>query len=224
MAVFRQAADGSSQPERLTKPEASVTHTPQSWSPDGSRLLISTHKGQAFALASLTLQDRRLTDFGNVHSAQPTEASFSPDGKWVVYQSAEPSRRRQLFVQPFPATGAKYLVPVGERSLTGGGQPYWNRKGAEIIVNAGPSLSYAVSFSATPQVRFGVPAEFSRVGRSEPNPATSRRGADAMPDGEHVIGVLGPGAANGERGVTAQPPIDVVLNWFDELRQKVPVK
>ena len=37
-AVFRQRADGTGTAERLTKPEAGSTHSPQSWSPDGANL------------------------------------------------------------------------------------------------------------------------------------------------------------------------------------------
>ena len=222
-AVFRQRADGSGNAERLTKPEAGMIHTPQSWSPDGAQMLISMQKAQEFTLSTMTVKDRQMTDFGNVHSVQPTEAAFSPDGKWILYQSAEPSKIRQLFVQPFPATGAKYLVPVGESSPSGGGHPFWNRKGAEIIINAGPALSFSVSFTATQQVQFGRPVEFTRVGRSEPNPASSRRGADAMPDGDHIVGVMAPGAVQ-RGGAPAQQQFHVVLNWFDELRQKVPTR
>jgi eukaryotic-like serine/threonine-protein kinase len=219
-AIFRQRADGSGTAERLTKPEAGVVHTPQSWSPDGAQLLISVLKDREYTLSTLTLKDRRMSPFGNVRSEQPTEASFSPDGKWVAYQSADPGKVRQIFVQPFPATGAKYLVPAGPATNgTGIGHPYWNRKGAELIMNAAPTISYSVSFTATPRVEFGPPASFPRLGRVEPNPATGRRGADALPDGEHVIGI---GAAGSGSASGLAPQFNVVLNWFDEVKQKVP--
>lgn len=65
---------------------------------------------------------------------------------------------------------------------------------------------------------FGQPADLPRRGRAEPDPATNRRNADAMPDGEHIIGVLSPGGAAAQPTLT--PQITVVLNWFDEVRQK----
>ena len=37
-----------------------------------------------------------------------------------------------------------------------------------------------------------------------------------MPDGEHVIGVMVGG------GESLLPQINIVLNWFDEVRQLVP--
>jgi serine/threonine-protein kinase len=220
-AVFRQRVDGTGTAERLTKPEAGTIHTPQSWSPDGAYLLTTVQKEREFTLTALSLKDRQLAPFGNVHSSQPTEASFSPDGKWVVYQSTEPPRLREVFVQPFPATGAKYGVPAAEESATGIGQPYWNRKGSEIVFNASPTQSFSVTFTSTPAVAFGRAMPFSRRGRTEPNPATGRRGADAMPDGEHVIGVAVAQIVQNS-GAPRTPVINVVLNWFDEIRQKVP--
>ena len=80
------------------------------------------------------MKDRQMTAFGGVRSAIPTEAAFSPDGRWIAYQSRETVTQSgtDVFVQPFPSTGAKYLVPQK------GGQPYWSRKGDELILNSGP--------------------------------------------------------------------------------------
>jgi protein kinase-like protein/WD40 repeat protein len=91
VAVFRQRADGSGAAERLTKPDAGTTHTPQSWSPDGAHLLTTVQKQSEFSLATLSMEDRQLTPFGNVESSQPTEASFSPDGNG--WSTSRPSRR-----------------------------------------------------------------------------------------------------------------------------------
>jgi len=219
-AVFRQRADGSGAAERLTKPEKGVVHTPQSWSANGSHLLITLQTDQQFGLQTVRLADRTLAPFGDVQSIEPTEAAFSPDGKWVVYQSRSPGRPREVLVQPFPATGAKYFVPTGPNTVNNGsGHPYWTRNGAEIVVNAAPTRSYAISFKTVPQVALGQPVDFPRVGRSEPNPATGRRAADAMPDGERIIGILA-GSQSGQVAST----ITMVLNWFADLRQRVASK
>jgi Tol biopolymer transport system component len=220
-AVFRQRADGSGSAERLTKAEQGVAYVPQSWSADGDHLLITKQKDQRFTLVTLRLTDRTLTPFGDVQSIEPTEAAFSPDGRWVLYQSRA-DRTREVFVQPFPATGAKYLVPAGPNTVPNGpGHPHWTRKGTEIVINAAPTQNYAISFKATPQVVFGQPVEFPRVGRNEPNPSLSRRAADALPDGERIIGVT---VAGGSQGLQMAQTITVVLNWFADLKQRMPVK
>lgn len=73
-----------------------------------------------------------------------------------------------------------------------------------------------------PRVSFGRPEDFSRVGRIEGSPNNTRRNSDAMPDGGHVIGVTTAGQTD-SGGATASQ-ITVVLNWFDEVRQRLPVK
>jgi Tol biopolymer transport system component len=220
LAIFRQRADGSGTAERLTKPEAGSVHTPQSWSPDGDHLLLTVQKDQQFTLWTMPMKDRRMTAFGDVRSAIATEAAFSPDGRWVAYQSYQSRETArgsttQVFVQPFPSTGAKYLVPQT------GVQPYWSWKGDELILNSSATQSFAIPVTNTPRVVFGRPQDFARVGRLEPS-VDGRRNADAMPDGQHVIGVTL--ASPSESGAALASQITVVLNWFEEVRQRAPTR
>ena len=106
--LFWQPADGSAVAERLTTPEAGASHAPESWSPDGAHILFSATSGPNTSLWTLSISDRKVTPFGAVQSAQPTNAVFSRDGRWVAYSSTEGGRR--VLVQPYPATGAKYDV------------------------------------------------------------------------------------------------------------------
>src|SRR5437667_12530984 len=54
-------------------------------------------------------------------------AQFSPDVRWLAYQSDE-SGQHQIYVQPFPGPGGKWQV-----SNEGGTQPRWNRNGKELF-------------------------------------------------------------------------------------------
>ena len=211
-AIFRQRADGSGLAERLTKPDAGARHAPQSWSRDGASLLITVEKDNQFALWTLSIKDKQAAPFGDVKSRTQIEASFSPDGRWVAYHGRESMNQSlpEVFLQPFPSTGIKHLVPQT------GGAPYWLPKTNELVLNTGPQRSVAIAVTTTPRVAFGRPTDFIRVGRIEGSPTTTRRNVDAMPDGEHVIGVV---PASGPEGFLSQ--ITVVLNWFDELRAKV---
>jgi hypothetical protein len=161
------------------------------------------------------MKEGRPAAFGDVHSNDLVEGVFSPDGRWIAYQEdeANDATPRQVFVQPFPATGAKYLARQG-------GHPYWSAKGDELILNIGPGSSVRIPFTTAPRVAFGQPEDFSRIGRTEGNPAASRRSVDSMPDGEHIIGVYTGGAT----GAIEEAQIQVVLNWFDEVRQRSPRK
>jgi hypothetical protein len=64
--------------------------------------------------------------YGDVGSSIPPNASFSPDGKWVAYDSWD-AGKFSLFVQHFPPTGTEYQA--GE----GGIFPVWSRNGDELF-------------------------------------------------------------------------------------------
>jgi Tol biopolymer transport system component len=102
VAIFWQPADGGVA-ERLTRPVQGESHTPESWSPKGDRFLFTITKGSDVSLWTFSLQDRKATPFGAVHSSNPTNAAFSPDANWVAYASTERSIPT-IYVQPFPAT------------------------------------------------------------------------------------------------------------------------
>src|SRR5262249_51547103 len=55
------------------------------------------------------------------------DGQFSPDGKWIAYQSNE-SGRFEIYVRPFPGPGGKIQI-----STSGGAQPRWNKNGKEIF-------------------------------------------------------------------------------------------
>src|SRR5262249_27355632 len=55
------------------------------------------------------------------------QGQFSPDSKWVAYQSNE-SGQSEIYVQPFPGPGGKFQI-----STNGGAQPRWNKNGNEIF-------------------------------------------------------------------------------------------
>ena len=78
----------------------------------------------------------------------------------------------------------------------------------------------AIGVKTTPRVEFGRSTEVSKLGRSEPSPQTARRNADALPDGRFIGVTNGGAAASG----SAASRIEVVLNWFEELKQRVPTK
>ena len=87
-----QPVDGGTA-ERLTKPDPGTSHVPESWSPDGEVLLFSATKDFVSSLWTFSLRDRKATPFGDVKgSSIPTNAMFSPDGRWVAYQTRKTRR------------------------------------------------------------------------------------------------------------------------------------
>ena len=219
LAIYRQRADGSGTAERLTEPDANVAHVPQSWSRDGKHLLFTViTKESERSLKVLTLDDRGVADYAGVPAL---DAVFSPDGRWVAYTIPNPGSipSTVVFIEPFPSTGAKYQMPQP------GGQPFWSPKGDELIMNTAPNSSTSFPLTLVP---FSVyePRPFPRQARIEGNPATTRRNVDMMPDNEHVIGLtslaLSTSTDDAQGETTAKDEIVVFMNWFEELRQRVP--
>lgn len=70
-------------------------------------------------------------------------AQFSPNGRWVAYQSNE-SGRAEVYVQAYPPSGGKWQI-----STTGGQWPVWRGDGKEIIYTTADDTLHAVPVSMT---------------------------------------------------------------------------
>ena len=217
LGLFWQRADGTTAAERLTKPDKDTAHVPESWSPDGKTLLFSVAKGSSYSLAALSLPDKKVTPFGGIQSPYPPAATFSPDGRWVAYTGSEPGAPAgSLFVQPFPTTGAKYQI-----SKTGGIHPMWSPDGKELFYRPGVNQLVAVSVTTRPTFTFGNPVPVPRP-FVESRPGFERNN-DITLDGKRFLGVVAAGQGS-TSGAPAAPQIQVVLNWFEELKARVPTK
>ena len=131
LALFCQRADGAGVAERLTRPEPGTVHIPQSWSPDGQTLLFSVSRGASFSLQTLSLAGGQLKPYSDVEGPSLVSAAFSPDGHWIAY-----SHHLGVFVEPFPATGAKYQIP--QRTGT---HPFWSPDGRGLYFSIVRGLS-----------------------------------------------------------------------------------
>jgi len=215
LGIFWRRADGTGTAERLTKPDQGTSHVPESWSPKGERFLFGVTKGSNVSLWTFSLQDKKVTPFGGVQSSIPSDAGFSPDGRWVAYGSNE-TGGPEIYVQPFPSTGAKYQVSKNGGSF----HPLWSPDGKELFYVPAPGQFGVVSVTTQPSITFGnivpIPRPFIVLG-----PAFARE-HDITPDGKRFVGVVASGQT--QAGAPATPQIQVVLNWFEELKQRVPVR
>ncbi len=93
---------------------------------------------------------------------------FSPDGKWVAYQSNE-SGREEIYVQSFPVASGKFQVSNG-----GGADPSWRADGKEIYYRSADQKLMAVEIHAGETVQGRNPeGRSSRRESSRASPATS---------------------------------------------------
>jgi Tol biopolymer transport system component len=222
-AIFVQRADGSGAATRLTNPDKDAAHVPQSWSPDGQHLLFDVVKGSTVQLSVLTAKDGTVTPFPDAMSSvsTPSGAVFSPDGRWVAYAGNRQGRAATvLFVQPFPPTGAKYQVSKGEA----GHHVTWSADGRTLYYSPGPGTELArVSVNTTPNFSFTDAPPFARPFLAAP--PTLERTYDVARDSKRLVGLVDSLQQTSKATLgMSLPPIQVVLNWFEELRNKVPAK
>jgi hypothetical protein len=217
-AIFWQRVDGSSAAERLTKPEPDETHQPESWWPRGDLLMFSVRRGIDTSLWTLSLKTRRMKPYGDTHSPMALNAAFSRDGEWVAYTESDggkPLPRKKIFVQPFPATGIRHeLLRDG---IENPNHPAWAPDGKTLFFNPGPDLFKSVNVTATPVFAFGNPVLLPRPFRAAP--PWRPREYDVMPDGRFIAAI---DRGQYDSGQLVAPQIQVVLNWFEELRARVP--
>jgi serine/threonine protein kinase len=210
--LFWQRVDGTGLAERVTKPEGEWTsHRADSWAADGHTFLFTALKPGDASIWSYSFRDRKATLFADAPSWQQS-SSFSPDGRWVAYVSEETGRK--VYVEPFPATGAKFLI-----TRDGGNHPVWSPDGRELIfmddVNDGQL--YSVAIATQPSFTFGNPVALPIKGFMQR--VGNWRDYDISPDGKQFIVMLPPGTASSDAPQALQ--IQVVLNWFEELNQRM---
>lgn len=204
--LFWQLADGSSGPERLTTSEHN--HTPMSWTPDGQQLVFGeVRPDTGFDILVFTAGDRTARPFLRTPFNESTPR-LSPDGRWLAYASDE-SGRQEIYVQPFPGPGSKWPI-----SAEGGREPVWNRNGRELFYRNGDRMM-AVEIATEPGFAAGKP----RVLFEGPYERTVFTVAnyDVAPDGQSFLMLK-----RSEEGAAAPTQITLVLNWFEELKRRVP--
>jgi serine/threonine-protein kinase len=217
LGIFWQRADGSGSAERLTAAGRSVSHVPESWSPKNEQLLFDVTEGSTVSLWTFVLKDKQATQISGVRSTLPLNAALSPDGRWLAYTISDGGRGAPeadtpgIFVEPFPRTGTKYLIG---RSI----HPVWSHDGRELMSQPAGGRWAVQAITTQPSFTFGPLVPLSRGGSVTTGPS-GRRNQDMMADGRFL------GVVDGGQSILAGfPQINVVLNWFEELKARVPTK
>jgi len=112
-------------------------------------------------------------------------------------------------VQPYPGPGGKWQI-----STEGGTEPVWNPNGRELFYRSGDKMM-AVDIATQHGFSAGTPRMvFEGQYEKAPFPISNY---DVSPDGQRFL-MLKPV----DQAQAAPTQINVVLNWFEELKQKVP--
>jgi serine/threonine-protein kinase len=210
VSPFWQAADGTGTAQRLAIPMTPLDQA--SLSPDGKRMVLRNLSGAAGEdIVMLSMEgEHRIEPL--IHTPfRERNAEISPDGRWIAYQSDE-SGGFQVYVRPFPAVdNGRWQV-----STTGGGKPFWNRNGRELFYTSNDGSLMSVPLQPGATFNFGNAA---RLFDTSPYTGVgiAGRSVDVSPDGKRFLMVK----SVKQEETIAQ--INVVLNWFEELKQKVPL-
>jgi Tol biopolymer transport system component len=145
-----------------------------------------------------------------------TSPRLSPDERWLAYVSDE-SKRSEVYVRPFPEVDkARWKISTG-----GGDSPLWSPDGREIFYHSGDAVM-AVRVETEPAFIPGKPTVFFRG--TYYTPMAGITPWDISHDGKHFL-MLKRAASAGKPTVAEVPSkINVVVNWFEELKRLAPVK
>jgi len=185
--------------------ESDQSKAPSDWSSDGRFLLFRSIDPQTgFDLWVLPVSaDKKPFPFLKTPFDE-RNGQFSPDGKWIAYQSNE-SGRFEIYVQPFPGPGRKFQI-----SNSGGTQPRWNKNGKEIFYVSLESKMMAAPVKLSPDgksLETGTPAALFPVRiAGGPVSAFNKQQYAVSPDGQRFLVNLAADEA-------AASPITLILNW-----------
>lgn len=211
--LFQRAADGTGTNEKLTSVD------------QNQRSLDVTQDGKYLIFERLTPTagfDLMRVPLGNPRHEEPLlqspfderNASMSPDGRWMAYESNE-TGQPEIHVRPYPEVNdAHYLVP----SSTGGRTPVWSPKGNELFfVNGSSMMTVAVSgsptFSAGTATKLFDAPSVLLDGRT--TGSSSVRTYDISRDGQQFLMIKNSQAQADE---SQAPTIVVVQNWGEEVK------
>jgi serine/threonine protein kinase/Tol biopolymer transport system component len=134
-------------------------------------------------------------------TADERDAEFSPNGRWIIYQSDE-SGQFEVYLRPFMAPGNQVQV-----SVSGGAQPRWHPNGREIFYIAldGRLTAVAVRWKPTGPPELGKPEPLFLANSGPVVQAISRPTYVVSPDGRFLMTTLV------DAVITA--PIEMILNF-----------
>lgn len=196
-SAFRRAADG-------TGPEVPVTQMSRlfespDWSHNGSFLVFTGDGTQPTDrdLWILPLSgDGKPTRFLRTPSSNEDSPAFSPDDRWIGYNSDD-SGRDEVYVRSFPSGDR-----LAKISHDGGWAPRWRGDGKEIFFLAPDGTMMAADVTLGKEVQPSVPRPLFRTSVLKND--TDRHLYAVTRDGKRFL-LLAP--------EQTPAPITVVLNW-----------
>jgi len=210
-SLFWRRSNGVGEEEAL--PQRGIHENAYSWSSDGTELAVYTRPGTAETPRDVWVLSRddnwspKPIATGEFNERSP---AFSPDGAWLAYVSDE-SGRDEVYVLSYPDLNDKFVI-----STNGGREPAWSADGSELFYRVDDDFM-AVTLTTEPSFSAGAPRLlFTGPYARDTSTSSGSRTYDVARDGRFVIVRLDRPENDDSFG------IHVVLNWFEELKQRVP--
>ncbi len=199
--LYWKNADGSGAEQRLTTCDFQQIAT--SFTHDGKKVIIDQDSSSGGRdIWTLAVQD---DDKPRPFIQTPFDeygGAVSPDGRWIAYVSND-SGRDEVYVQSFPTPARKWTISIG-----GGKSPVWGVGGNELFYRNGDKMMFVAvtirpTFSAmSPRVAFDLPPRVSQY--------------DVARDGRFLM--------IQNQGQGSVDTLNVIVNWFEELKRLYPTK
>jgi Tol biopolymer transport system component len=210
--LYWQLADGTGAAHRLTVGDRN--QRPTSWHPSGRYIAYSEEITTSRQNVAVLPVERRpsgewtagpSTPFLDAHGSA-INAVFSPDGRWIAYQSNE-TGTIEVFVRPFPRGEGYWQI-----SASGGRNPTWSRATKELFYLAADQRLMEVSYTTDGAAfRASAPQRWSDV-TIESRPG--QRSFDLHPDGRRFV--ASPLRSTAEHVTT----MVIVSNVFEDVRRR----
>jgi serine/threonine-protein kinase len=207
--IYWQRADGDDEVQRLT--ESKIVQFPESWHPSG-RFLAFREIGRETG-SDIWLLPMEGDEASGWKPGKPMvflssrfeefDAAFSPDGRWLAYQSDE-SGESQVYVRSFPGPGGRVQV-----STAGGSMPRWSRNGKELFFASADQAIMIASYT--------VQGDMFHADK----PVVWAKGQftsyDVHPDGQRIAIVR----ASESRSPAISGKLVFIFNFFEEINRLV---
>jgi serine/threonine-protein kinase len=184
---------------------------PWSVSADGKTLFVVDATTNDFKLGAVELdKGDKITRLLDAKDRLEQDPSLSPDGHWMLYAAGNGPGTNEIDIRPFPNLAQ-------QRQLIGSGnEPVFSADGTEIFAFDGAGLAVA-PVQISPSLRVG---KFRPLFSGRYLYTSAGRAWDVDTKNHRFLMITADDEVH--EPASTQVPVEVTLNWFEELRQRVP--
>jgi len=214
--VYWKAANGTGEDELIGSGPVAGTE-PYAWSVDGKTLVTMEFiQGFDYNIGSLSMEGDHPHKSLLQEKYIESQPQISPDGRWMAYMAIE-SDGLEVYVRPFPNVyKGRWQV-----SKDGGDSPLWSPDGKELFYRKDDEV-IAVAVETEPIFKIGRSKVLFR-GDYVPMRLNDLHSWDIDPIGKRFL-MMKDSAGDSTTEETSRPRINIIANWFEELKERLPAR